>query len=307
MKILILGAGAVGGYFGARLHNAGGDVTFLVRPARAAQLRAGGLQVLSPLGNTRVAPKLVHNLGDGAAYDVIILSCKAYDLETAMEAVTPGFGADTMIVPLLNGLAHLDALDSRFGRRAVHGGFAHLSVALTNTGEVTHLGRAQRIVIGPRSAERSVWLGPLSQLLAKASVDYRIADNIEQEMWNKFVFLSTLAAATCTMRASIGDILDTTHGRDFVCGLLQECVSVAEACRHADYDGTMDYGAQLFEPGSDLTASMLRDIELVRRTEGEHVLGDMVRRGAEKGVDLPLLKLAYAHIQAYELRRVRAS
>jgi 2-dehydropantoate 2-reductase len=306
MQILILGAGGIGGYFGARLQEAGGNVTFLVRPDRAVRLRTEGLRVLSPLGNAHITPHIVSYIESGQTYDVIILSCKAYDLDSAIEAVAPAVGPESMLVPLLNGLAHLDVLDFHFGCSTVQGCLAHLAVTLLKTGEIRHLNQLNRLVIGSRSLKKSKWLEPFAHLLSEASVECLISDNIEQDMWDKFVFISTFAAATCTMRASIGDILATSNGKDFLSGLLLECVSVAETYQHAPDGGQMmDYRSFLLEPGSLATASMLRDIENGGRTEGEHVLGDIVSRGTKKGLDLPLLTLAYNHLQAYELRRLR--
>jgi len=306
MKILVLGAGGIGGYFGVRLHEAGGDVGFLVRPARAALLQEKGLQVSSPRGDAHVFPRIVTDIEPGDQYDVIFLSCKAYDLASALDAIAPAVGAQSIIVPLLNGLFHLDVLDARFGRDAVQGGLAHLAVTLTPTGEIRHLNQSNRFVLGARSDQQSPWLEALARLLSHSSVEFQLSADIEQDMWDKFVFLSALAAATCTMRASVGDILATTAGPDFIQGLFLECTKVASAHQHApNPDKIGSYLTQLTDPGSLLTASMLRDIERGGPTESDHILGDMIRRGESKGVNVPLLKLAYSHLEAYELRRSR--
>lgn len=308
MNILILGAGGIGGYFGAHLHDAGGDVTFLVRPARADQLRADGLHVSSPHGDTHIVPRVVTTLGPHDQYDVVVLSCKAYDLASATAAIIPAVGPASVVLPLLNGMAHLDALDACFGRGRVFGGVAHLAVTLAPTGEIKHLNRMHRLILGPRTGNESRWLTPLAQLLSAASVDCQLSAHIEQEMWNKFVFLATLAAATCSMRASIGDILAADSGEAFVLGLLDECGNVAVAHGHApDPDRLAAYRDQLTERGSTLTASMLRDIERGGRTEADHVIGDMIHRGEAKGITLPLLNLAYTHLQAYEQRHFRSA
>jgi len=306
MKILVLGAGGIGGYFGVRLHEAGGNVSFLVRPPRAALLQEMGLRVSSPLGDAHIAPRMVTTVEPGDQYDVIFLSCKAYDLGSAVEAVAPAVGPHSIIVPLLNGLFHLDALDTRFGRDAVPGGLAHLAVTLTPAGEIRHLSQLNRFVLGARSNQKSPWLEALARILSHTSVEFQLAADIEQDMWDKFVFLSALAAATCTMRASVGDILATIAGQDFIQGLFSECTKVAGAHQHASNpDKIGGYLTQLTDPSSLLTASMLRDIERGGQTEADHILGDMIRRGETKGISLPLLKLAYSHLEAYELRRSR--
>jgi 2-dehydropantoate 2-reductase len=307
MKILILGAGGIGGYFGARLQKAGGDVTFLVRPGRAAQLRADGLRVTSPFGDIRVEPKVVTAAAPADKYDVVILSCKAYDLDSAIAAISPAVGPESVVLPLLNGLAHMDVLEGRFGRGRVLGGLAQLAVTLAPDGEVKHLNRMHRLIFGPRDGAASPWLAPLEQLLKTSGVDGQLSSHIEQDMWDKFVFLATLAAATCTMRASVGEIM-AAGGEGFILGLLDECRSVAAAHGHATAPEQLAvYRGLLTDAGSTLAASMLRDIERGGPTEGDHVVGDMIRRGEGGQLALPLLKLAYTHLSAYERRRSRAA
>lgn len=304
MKVLILGAGGIGGYFGMRLHEAGGNVSFLVRPARAELLGSCGLRLSSPLGHAQIIPRALTNIELQDYYDAILLACKAYDLESAMESIAPAVGSNSIVIPLLNGLAHLELLDRRFGNDKVQGGLAHLAVTLTATGEIKHLNRLNRLVIGPRSKAHEPLLEQLAQLFADTPVEFQLASDIEQDMWDKFVFLSALAAATCTMRAGIGSILATTAGPEFINGLLDESTHVASAYqRSPDPAKLNEYRAQLNEPDSTLTSSMLRDVERGGQTEADHVLGDMIRRGVIKGLKTPLLALAYSHLQAYERRR----
>jgi len=311
MRILVLGAGGIGGYFGGRIHVAGGDVTFLVRPARAAQLRKTGLQVFSPHGDIKISPQVVTRdelLAGGGHFDVIVLSCKSYDLESAIDAIAPAVGEQSVILPLLNGVSHIATLAARFGQARVLGGVAFISVVLAPSGEIKHLNAMHRLAAGSLTATPSVWLAPLAQLFAASGFEFVLADDIEQTMWDKFVFLTTLAAATCTLRASVGDILRTVAGEQFIDGLLGECVSVAAACGHAVGQAPLAaYRKQLTEPGSGLMASMLRDVERGGATEADHILGDMVARAQARGVDVPLLRLAYSHLQAYELRRANTA
>lgn len=307
MRILILGAGGIGGYFGARINEAGGDVTFLVRPARADHLREHGLQVFSPLGDCHFIPHVVtadHNLH--GEYDVVLVSCKSYDLESALHAIAPAIGPETVIVPLLNGIRHLEALDARFGQERVLGGLAHLSVMLAPTGEIRHLNNFHRLMIGSRTPTPSRWLAPLAELLAKTPLEFTLSDHIEQEMWNKFVFISTLAGATCSMRANVGEILATAAGEEFMVGLLTECEQIAAANQRAPSATQLAaYRSGLTDRTSALCASMLRDIERGGPTEAEHILGDMVRRGQMADLATPRLSFAYTHLQAYEQARPR--
>ena len=308
MRILILGAGGIGGYFGARIHNAGGDVTFLVRPTRADNLLANGLRVLSPLGDAYITPKIVTSVGSSTHnnFDIVVLSCKAYDLDTALDSISTALSPDGLTLPLLNGFARLPRLDARFGRQRVLGGLAHLAVTLAPTGEIQHLNKIHRLLIGTRSTPISPLVYPLAEVLTRSGVDFSLSDSIEEDMWDKFIFLSALAGATCTMRSSIGDILDTHSGETFIVGLLDECVAVAAKHDHTPSpDQLAAYRSHLTPRGSTSTASMLRDIERGGPTEADHILGDMVRRAEIHGVDTPLLKLAYSHLQAYEIHRNR--
>lgn len=308
MRILMLGAGGIGGYFGARIHHAGGDITFLVRPARARGLLEDGLHVLSPLGDVHIAPKLITSVQDSTAekFDAVILSCKAYDLDSAMDTVAPALASDGIVVPLLNGIAHLTRLDERFGRERVLGGLAHLGVTLTPEGKIRHLNELHRMVIGARAAPAPLPVTALANVLGSTGIDFHLSGNIEGEMWDKFVFLSALAGATCTMRASIGDILQTASGEDFILGLLDECSAVARKHGHMPSEERLAQSRmQLTARGSMSTASMLRDIERNGQTEADHILGDMVHRAMAHGIDTPLLKVAYTHLQSYEARRRR--
>lgn len=305
MQILILGAGGIGGYYGARIQQAGHEVTFLVRPGRAEQLRQHGLKISSPMGDYQFAPRIVtasDNLG--GQYDAIFLSCKAYDLESALAAIEPAVGPETIIIPFLNGVRHLDILDTAFGKERVLGGLAFVSLNLEPNGEIRHLNQFHRLMIGSRSETPSRWLAPLTELLKKTPVEFSLADDIEQEMWNKFVYICTLAGATCSMRANIGEILATKTGEAFIIGLLEECAQVAKACGHAPATEKLDgYLNGLIDRNSKLAASMLRDIERGVPTEGDHILGDMFRRAQEANIATPRLEFAWTHLQAYEHKR----
>lgn len=306
MRILILGAGGIGGYFGARLQQAGADITFLVRPARAEHLREHRLRVWSPFGDLQLTPDLLTAVD--SPFDLVLLSCKAYDLTSALDAIAPAVGPQTVVLPLLNGIAHLDLLDARFGRERVAGGVAHLALTLDESGGIRHLNASQRLIIGARHAAQSAAIEALGAVLSGISPDYTVSADIEQDMWDKLVFIATLAGATCLMRASIGDILDTRAGRALIEGMLEEGAAVATACGRAPAAQRMTgYRAQLTEAGSTLTASMLRDVLRGARTEADHILGDLCRRADAQSVSVPKLDLACSHLQAYEATRARLS
>jgi 2-dehydropantoate 2-reductase len=325
MRVLVVGAGAIGGYFGGRLLAAGQDVTFLVRSARAAQLRQSGLVIRSPLGDVKLAdPPAVQANAIDAPFDLILLSCKAYDLDGAIDSFAPAVGPGTVILPLLNGLRHLEVLEGRFGAAAVMGGQCFISVTLAPTGEIAHLNRSDTVTFGERDGTRSTRAEGIHKNLAAGGFEVNLSEKILQEMWEKWVFIATGAGITCLMRSTVGDYI-AAHGTDLALRLLAECAEIAADAGFPPGEGTLER-ARVFvtKPGSDFAASMLRDIERGGRTEVEHILGDLLRRRAQRsGLAAPaipapgvaagfggsappsLLEVACAHVRAYEARRTR--
>jgi 2-dehydropantoate 2-reductase len=302
--MLILGAGGVGGYFGARLAAANVDVTFLVRPARAALLARDGLVVRSPLGDLKLSVATLTQAKPG--FDVILVACKAFDLNTAISAIAPAVTQDTVVLPLLNGLRHLEVLDASFGHDRVLGGLCHIGVTLTDTGEVLHLNSTQHLALGPRSETQTARAVQIHAMLARGGFAPELSRNIEQGMWEKFVLLCAYAAMTCLMRAPVGAIVAAEEGAALMREMLAECAAVASASGHApDSKFITETQAFLTEPGSRGTASMLRDIQRSAQTEHDHILGDMLARARSAGVAAPILRIANAHLQAYEFERLQ--
>ena len=303
MRILVVGAGAIGGYFGARLAAAGRDVTFLVRPARAEQL-SRGLLVRSPKGDVKVAaPKVVTEATLSGPYDVILLSCKSFDLEGAMTSLAGGVGPATMILPMLNGMAHIEKLQARFGSGAVLGGECQISSTLDAEGNVIHLNDAHYMSYGELDERRTSRVEALDKTLTGAGFDAKLSDHVLLDMWEKWLFIATMAGMTCLMRAALGDI-EKAGGTSIALALLEECSAVAAKNGHPPRAATGErIRTMLMTPGSTLTASMLRDIEGHKRTEHEHVLGDLFSRGG--GAHTPILGICLAHLRAYEARRLR--
>lgn len=304
MRILVVGAGAIGGYFGGRLLEAGRDVTFLVRPRRAEQLARGGLSLRSPRGDfTGTAPTVTADTLRHP-FDLVLLSCKAYDLEAAMADFAPAVGPDTVILPLLNGMRHIDLLVQRFGSRAVLGGQCLISATLDDAGRVLHLADAHVLSFGERDGGMSQRIDAIAAAFAGSAMDARASSAILQEMWEKWVFIATAAGITCLMRASIGDIV-AAGAADLATSLLEECSGIAANQGFPpSTEARQRSGAMFTAEGSRLTASMLRDVERGARTEADHVLGDLLRRGGDRASH-PLLRIAYAHLLAYEARRKR--
>lgn len=308
MRLLFLGAGGTGGYFGGRAAQAGADVTFLVREPRAARIRDQGLRIQSPLGDVTLQPKLVTQQTLDGHYDVIVLSCKAYDLTSAIEAIRPAVGPDTAVLPIMNGVLQYDVLDREFGAHRVLGGLCQINATLGPEGEVVHLGKHANIVFGERAgparSERGV---ALEQALAGGEYVSRLSDDIYQDIWEKYVMLTTLAAATCLMRGSVGQIASTDDGIDILKGLLQESQAVAAASGHAVRPEADAASQKLISDRTQpMTASMFRDLRQGAQVEADHIVGDMVHRARTLGVDATYLRVAYAHLQVYQAQRAAA-
>ena len=304
MRVVILGAGGVGGYLGARLITGGADITFLTRDARAAALKAAGLVVKSPLGDF-AAPVKVIPAGTALATppDAVVLACKEPALAAALDAVAPLLGAQTRLLPLLNGVRHLDTLAARFPDTTLLGGIIHGATDLRPDGVIAHLSSFMTVITGPVATGSDPVADEFVARLKSAGVDAYATHEIRQDMWNKFVFLAAFAGITCLMRASIGTILQTDAGRARILHLLEETRAVAVAEGYAPPESLMEeYRTLLTEEGSTLTSSMLRDIENGRRTEGAHILGDMLARARKHELPAPVLAIAAAHVQAYERR-----
>ncbi len=305
MRILVLGAGATGGFFGGLLTAAGADVTFLVRSERAERLKRDGLKIESALGNITVPVKTVTAADAGGGYDAVLLSCKAYDLNSAIEAIGPAAGPQTHIVPLLNGMRHLDDLDQAFGAKRVLGGTCHISATLAADGTIRHLSPAfHALTVGPRCPSQQAFAQRLHAFLSAARFDARYSDAIVQTMWDKWVLLATLASMTCLMRASMGEIASTDHGAGIISETLDECCRVAAKSGCPPQPATLEpIRTLLTDKSSTLKASMLRDLESGSRIEAGHIVGDLIRRAAQLGVAVPNLTIAYSALQAYESRR----
>jgi 2-dehydropantoate 2-reductase len=310
MRILIVGAGAIGGYFGGRLLEAGRDVTFLVRPGRAEELDRDGLIVRSPLGNILYpSPPHVMTPMLDQVFDLIVLSCKAYDLDAAMESFAAAVGPATSILPLLNGMAHLDRLAARFTPENVLGGQCLISLDRDASGAILHLNDTNQLSFGELSGALTPRILKVAEALADAGFAANLSQQIVQEMWEKWCFIATGAGITGAMRASIGDVIQS-GGEPLILKLLAECASVAE---HSGYalrsEVRQRFETMLTTKGSKMTASMLRDIERGAPIEVDHVIGDMIARRAASDrhakAGITVLDYVNLHLKSYEARRVR--
>ena len=302
IRILVVGAGAIGGYFGGRMLDAGSDVTFLVRPRRAEILAAEGLRIRSPRGDLTIAnPPTVQAGAIAAPYDAVVLSCKAFDLADAIESFAPAVGPQTKILPLLNGMSHLDTLIARFGKPAVLGGQCAISTTLEPDGTVRQFGEMQALSLGELDGPATAVTHALAAALTPAGG--RLSETILQEMWEKWVFITTIACTTCLMRATIGDVA-AAGATEIPLAIAGECSAIATRAGFAPRPAAAErLKTMVTMAGSPLTASMMRDVERGGPVEVDHVVGDLLRRGADGAS--PILRVAYLHLKTYQARRSR--
>ena len=303
-QILVLGAGGLGGFFGGRLVQGGADVTFLVRPKRREQITKDGLVIESPSGNAKLAVKTVLAEELEPGYDWVLFTCKAYDLDSAMDAVAPAMDGRCALLPVLNGLAHFEKLDERFGQPQVIGGTAHINALLRKDGVVVNGDPLNRILFGERDKSKSARVQAIADAFAKTTVEWKLSPDIEQDLWEKVTFLTTLASMTCLFRANVGEIMAAPGGREAVERAFAANIEIATREGHAPRPAHIEnVRGRLSDPKGNWTASMLRDLEAGGKTEADHIVGWMLERARRHGVDDTMLAIAYAHLKAYEARR----
>lgn len=306
MRILVVGAGAVGGYFGGRLLQASQDVTFLVRPTRAQLLKKNGLVIRNPqeLVITFPNPPIVLEQDITPSFDLILLSCKAYDLDNAMSAFANAVRQETVILPLLNGMRHIQTLSDRFGKEKVLGGLCNVVATLDDSGAIHRMAPVHNIVFGELDGTSSKRAQAIASIFSHAEFNSQQSDDILLAMWEKWLFLASLAASTCLMRAPIGEIIAAPGGKTFILALIDEIKSIAQAYGYSP--STERAHQMLTEPGSSLTASMYRDLLQGARIEADHIIGDLLLRAEQagfSGTSLIRLRTAYTHMKAYESQR----
>ena len=305
MRILVVGAGAIGGDFGGRMLQAGRDITFLVRPRRASELATSGLVIKSPNGDVTLKdPPVVQADNIKDKFDAVLLSCKAYDLDDAVKSFAPAIGERTAIIPLLNGMRHLDVLDKDFGASHVLGGLCLTAVTLNEKRDVVQLGPVQSLGFGERDGKKSDRNRAIADVVRSCNFDGAASETVLQDMWEKWVFLASNAASTSLMRAPIGMILAAPGGKDFLLRILNECRAVATAEGYPPRAPALERATgMLTAEGSPLTASMFRDIKAGQPIESDHVIGDLIARADTAKVSVPRLRTAYTHLKAYEQTR----
>lgn len=309
MRILVLGAGAIGGYYGARLLQAGADVTFAVRARRRETLVRDGLVVHSTLGDFASPVKTIDAKAIDGPYDAVLLACKGYDLAEAIDDIAPAIGRDSVVLPFLNGLGVYSMLDQHFGRARVLGGVAYIATQMDANGAILHMGAGDVVLLGARGEGRKAEEAARAlHALFQASQGTRVlAPDIVQALWDKWAMLAAGAALTCLMRGSIAQIHATTPGAALVERAIAEAQAVAAGDGHIiQGEGAARIRKLLLDPASAWMASMARDIaQGAKRIEHEEIVGDMLILARRHGVDTPLLDAAYCHLQVYSAQAAK--
>ena len=301
MRILVVGAGSTGGYFGGRLAQAGRDVTFLVRPTRAAALREKGLRIVSPYGDATLAPRLVTANAIAGPFDAVLLTVKAFSLDAALDDLAPAVGPETMILPVLNGMRHVDRITQRFGAPALAGCVAKIATIVDAEGRIVQLTRLQDLAYGEMDGARSARIERLDADMQGAGFPARLSADIAADMWEKWDQLAALGAITCLMRGNVGEVNAAPGGTAFILGLLDEVVAVVTAEGHPPRPAFLaEVRKSMTDPASTGTSSMYRDLEQGRPIEAEQIVGDMLARGARHNLAMPLLTAAYANLCVYQ-------
>jgi len=301
MRLLVVGAGSTGGYFGVRLAQAGRDVTFLVRLGRAAQLRETGLHLLSPHGNATLQPNVATAEAITGPYDVVLLTVKGFQLEAALNDLAPAVGPKTMILPVLNGMRHMDLLAERFTRNNLVGCALKVATVLRDDGTIVQLAPLQEIAYGELNGELTPRMQALDEFMNGADIGPRLSSTIDREMWEKWILLAALGAITCLMGGTVGEIEACPGGARFALQLLDEVVAIVKAVGVPPSEVFVSTArAQLTAKGSGFASSMFRDVQSGRPVEVESIIGDLVRRGNQAGITAPLLSAAYVRLSVYQ-------
>lgn len=304
MNILFVGAGAVGGLFGASLHQHGANVQFLLRPARKAQVDAQGLALELPATTLRIQPRTLSADQLAAPFDLVVLTNKAPALEDVIADIAPAVGQATHILPLLNGLRHLDRLDEAFGRERVLGGIAKTIATQASPTHIRVSNAYSSLTVGARTAGQRAKARAVQQLLAEAGIDAELSEHIMDDMWDKFCRMASLGAANCLLQGTVGEYMRSQAGGRIALQLFRECADTAQAAGHPMHPQAIaGFQRALTNPNSSFNSSMYRDMRAGLPIEGDHLVGDMLRRGEAAGLPCPMLAVADAVLQTYSARR----
>lgn len=303
MRIAVMAAGAVGGYFGARLATAGHEVFFIARGANLKAMRERGLTVESPLGDVHLPnPNATDAPLDVGPVDIVLFAVKLWDTEQAAEQARPLIGPDTRVITLQNGVDSPERVAPILGADAVVPGSAYIATVLSAPAVITHASQFARMITGRTDGMPDAPLLAFAEAAQAAGIDISVSDVIDRERWQKFVFLVGLSGATASMRMPLGPILQYPDTRAFFLSLMREVVAVGRAKSVAippDYaEDRLRFGEN---SSPDFKASMLHDLERGNRLELDWLAGKVVELGRELGIPTPANAAVYTILKLHRL------
>jgi len=301
MNILIVGAGAIGGYFGGRLLEKGENVTFLVRAKRKEILEKSGLKIESVYGDAKLAPRLVTSKDIGDKFDLILISTKSYHLTQAINDIRPFVKEDTIILPLLNGVGHLEQLIDAFGEDAVIGGLCFIETTLDEHGTILQKSPIHQLIYGERSGEITPRMEKLKAAFEGANASFVLSEQINQEMWHKYLFITALSGITSLMESPIGPIMELETGRNTVALLLEELGAIMKKINAPIHDTiTQELYTKISNMPYVMKSSMQRDIEKSLPLESDHLHGLLLQHANAHDMPTPILETIYTKLKIYE-------
>ncbi len=299
MKIAVMGAGAIGGYFGARLASKH-EVTLITRGAHLAAMQAKGLEVRSPLGNFTVNPvQATDNPAEVGVVDVVMFMVKLYDTEAAAHQIKPLIGSDTAVISFQNGVDACDMLSAILGKQHVMGGVVLCPASVPEPGVISHNGKMAKLLFGEFHTKSSKRAEALQTVLKDCNVDSEIMPDIDVQLWNKFVFIAAMSAINGLMRLPIGIALADSNGRQLFIDAMQEVIAVAAARGVILPNNTIERYLSICETIPNAKASMLQDLERGKRIEIHYLSGTVARLGAKLGIATPIHRTAFASLKPY--------
>ncbi|MTH51962.1 2-dehydropantoate 2-reductase [Bacillus mangrovi] len=300
MKFLVAGAGGVGGYFGSRLDENGEDVTFLVRESRQNQLAQSGMNVHSIHGNYSFTPKTVTKT-EGSIFDVVLLCTKSYQLEQMLQDLQPFIDKETVIIPLLNGMAHLEKITNHFSREQVMGGLVFIEAYLSQDGTVHQTSSTHRMVFGEWDGTSSRRAEAVRKAFEGSRCEVKVSTEIEKDMWEKYLFIAAMSGVTSLFSQPVGPIRELAWTRGYLIQLIKEMESIMrKSGAHLSSDIAEKHMKTMDAMKYEMKSSMLRDLELGKKTEASHLQGILAELAHAQGVSAPCLQTVFSNLQLHE-------
>lgn len=306
MRILVVGAGATGGFYGALLARAGRDVTFLLRERRAQQVRESGLLVKLHTGEHLRLDPLVVTASDlrqfPTAFDLVILSTKSYQFEGALQDVAPAVTPDTMLMPILNGMRQFSILGERFNPAQVVGGSVRIMSYLDEHNQVIQMSSLDQLNFGELTGERTSRILAVEAALQGCGFTASLQPDIVATLWQKWFLLASLGTVCVLAGGTVGQAAAVPHGQEVALAVIAECAAIAAANGYPPPpELVLDHKERLTSPDAAISTSLYRDMVAGYPVEADHILGDLIARA--QAMEPPLLKSAYVRMKVYETTR----